>query len=77
MTERQKVTRKIKQTQKRLDLTDGRSEKKKITKDLQGLRVDLNYITVSSKCQFSDHRIYTISVEALSEDEEVYFPLPA
>jgi hypothetical protein len=77
MTERQKVTRKIKQTHKRLDLADGRSEKKKITQDLQGLRVDLNYITVSSKCQFGDHRVYNISVEALSEDEEIYFSLPA
>jgi len=43
--ERQKVTRKIKQTQKRLESTESK-EKKKISAELQELRVDLNYILV-------------------------------
>jgi len=44
--ERQKVTRKIKQTQKLLESTESKKEKKKISAELQELRVDLNYILV-------------------------------
>ncbi|KAJ3495434.1 hypothetical protein NLJ89_g10623 [Agrocybe chaxingu] len=42
--ERRKITRKIKQTLKRLDDEESQSAKKKITAELHELRVDLNYI---------------------------------
>lgn len=46
-TERQKVTRKIKQVQDRLKVEQKKSKKKKLTSELQELRMDLNYIFVS------------------------------
>ncbi|CAA7260511.1 unnamed protein product [Cyclocybe aegerita] len=42
--ERRKITRKIKQTLKRLDSEESKSDKEKITAELHELRVDLNYI---------------------------------
>jgi len=44
--ERQKVTRKLKQTKKRLEKADGSREKKIIAADIHELRVDLNYVLV-------------------------------
>ncbi|KAH9485614.1 rRNA-processing protein EFG1 [Psilocybe cubensis] len=42
--ERQKVTRKLRQTKKGLEAASNDAEKKKLSSELQDLRVDLNYI---------------------------------
>ena len=44
--ERQKVTRKLKQTRKRLEKADSAGEKKTITAEIHELSVDLNYVLV-------------------------------
>jgi hypothetical protein len=44
--ERQKVTRKLKQTRKRLENADGSGEKETIAAEIHELNVDLNYILV-------------------------------
>jgi rRNA-processing protein Efg1 len=46
MLERQKVTRKLKQTKKRLEKADSSDEQKKIAAEIHELRVDLNYVLV-------------------------------
>lgn len=47
--EKQKVTRKLKQTQRQLESCADKKEKKKLEKALFELRVDYNYILVSSE----------------------------
>jgi rRNA-processing protein Efg1 len=44
--ERQKVTRKVKQTKKRLEKANSPREKKIIAAEMHELRVDLNYVLV-------------------------------
>lgn len=44
--ERQKVTRKLKQTRKRLEKADSSGEKETIASEIHELGVDLNYILV-------------------------------
>lgn len=46
ISERQKVTRKLKQTKKRLEKADSLGEKKTIAAEIQELSVDLNYVLV-------------------------------
>jgi hypothetical protein len=44
--ERQKITRKLKQTRKRLEKADSSDEKKTIAAEIHELSVDLNYVLV-------------------------------
>lgn len=49
--ERQKVTRKLNRVKRDLESCEEKKEKKKLTKQLLELRVDLNYILVRPLCE--------------------------
>lgn len=72
--ERQKVVRKLTQTKKRLETAEA-SSKSELEHALTELRVDLNYILVSSYPS-SHPRTDNQIRAALPQNEEIHFPLP-
>lgn len=79
ISERQKVTRKLKQTKKALESASDKPEKKKLSSELEKLRVDLNYILVSRPGTVVPRWIFeayhTINA-ALPQTQEIYLPIP-